>query len=105
LKIPYCEGFDKVAMATSFPILMLGGEASGDPTGTLQEFWKGMAAGQNVRGALVGRNILYPGRDDPSAVADAVSGIVHRNLTVEQSLNHIDSVRGRNTDKLTSVLA
>jgi len=105
LKIPYCEGFDRVARATSCPILMLGGEASSDPTGVLQEFWKGMAAGKNVRGALVGRNILYPSRDDPSAIADAVSGIVHRSFTVEQSLNHIGRVRGRNMDKLTSVLA
>jgi DhnA family fructose-bisphosphate aldolase class Ia len=105
LKIPYCEGFDRVAKATSCPILMLGGEASGDPTRVLQEFSKGMVAGQNVRGALVGRTILYPGRDDPSAIADAVSGIVHRNFTVEQALSHIESVRGRNMDKLTSVLA
>ena len=104
LKIPYCESFDRVAKATSCPILMLGGESSGDPKGVLEEFYRGMKAGRNVRGALVGRNILYPGLDDPSAVADAVSGIVHRNFTVEQALNHIGNVRGRNMDKLTSIL-
>ena len=104
LKIPYCEGFERVAKATSCPILMLGGESSGDPTGVLQEFYRGMRAGRNVRGALVGRNILYPGLDDPFAVADAVSGIVHRSFTVEQALDHIRTVRGRNMDKLTSVL-
>ena len=104
LKIPYCEGFSQVAKATSCPILMLGGESSGDPTGVLQEFHKGMMVGRNVRGALVGRNILYPGTDDPSAVADAVSGIVHRNFTVEQALGHIRTARGRKMDKLTSVL-
>lgn len=104
LKIPYCEGFERVAKATSCPILMLGGESSGDPTGVLHEFYSGMRAGRNVRGALVGRNILYPGMDDPYAVADAVSGIVHRNFTVEQALGHIKTVRGRDMDKLTSVL-
>jgi len=84
---------------------MLGGESLGSPAGVLQEFSEGMAAGQNVRGALVGRNVLYPGQEDPSAVADAVSKIVHHNFTVEQALNHIKSVRGRNMQKLTSVLA
>lgn len=105
MKLPYCEGFEKVAKATSCPILMLGGESSGDPTGILQEFSKGMAAGPTVRGALVGRNVLYPGRDDPYAVANAVSRIVHRSFTVEQALTYIRETRGLDMDKLTSVLA
>jgi hypothetical protein len=46
-----------------------------------------MAAGANVRGALVGRNVLYPGDDDPLAVADAVGGIIHHGLTVEQAMH------------------
>jgi DhnA family fructose-bisphosphate aldolase class Ia len=46
-----------------------------------------MAAGANVRGALVGRNVLYPGDDDPRAVAEAVGGIVHQGWTVEQAMN------------------
>lgn len=105
LKIPYCEGFERVAKATSCPILMLGGESLGDPTGILQEFSKGMAAGQNVRGALVGRNVLYPGQEDPLAVAEAVSKVVHRGFTLDQAQNHMKNVRGRDMDKLTSILA
>ncbi len=93
LKVPYCNGFDRVAKSTSCPILMLGGESLGNLSGVFKEFSDGMAAGQTVRGALVGRNILYPGQEDPSAVADAVSKIVHQNFTVEQALNHIKSVR------------
>ena len=105
LKIPYCEEFGRVARSTSFPILLLGGEALGDPAGVFREFSKGMAAGQNVRGALVGRNVLYPAKDDPSAVADAISGIVHRNFAVEEALRHIEGVRGMNMNRLTSVFA
>src|SRR4030067_399060 len=30
LKMPYVEGFEQVALATTLPILMLGGEALGD---------------------------------------------------------------------------
>ncbi len=105
LKVPYCDGFDRVAKSTSCPILMLGGESLGNLSGVFKEFSDGMAAGQTVRGALVGRNILYPGQEDPSAVADAVSKIVHQNFTVEQALSHIKSVRGQNMGNLTSVIA
>jgi hypothetical protein len=45
-----------------------------------------MAAGANVRGALAGRNVLYPGDDDPLAVAEAVGGIDHHGWQAEQAL-------------------
>ena len=102
LKIPYCDGFDAVAKATTCPILMLGGESLGDPTPVLREFSKGLAAGSNVRGALVGRNILFPGQEDPSAIANAVSRIVHQKYNVEQAISHIANVHGRALDRLTA---
>ena len=86
LKLPYCENYEIVARATTLPILLLGGESAGDPTGYLREVAAGMAAGANVRGALVGRNVLYPGDDDPLAVAEAVGGIVHHGWQAEQAL-------------------
>lgn len=104
LKIPYCDGFDMVAKATTCPILMLGGEALGDPAPVLREFSKGLAAGSNVRGALVGRNILFPGKEDPSAIANAVSRIVHQNYSMDQALSHIANVHGKALDKLTAFL-
>jgi hypothetical protein len=105
LKIPHCESFERVAKSTTCPILMLGGESVGDLSGVFQEFYDGMAAGQNVRGALVGRNILYPGQEDPSAVADAVSKIVHEKFTAEKAFNHLKTTRSRNMQRLTSVFA
>lgn len=101
LKIPYCDNFDRVARATTCPILMLGGEATGDPTEILRQFVEGMKAGSNIRGALVGRNVTFPGKDDPLAIASAVSGIVHRNFGVEQAIEHIMKSRGRNIDLLS----
>jgi hypothetical protein len=93
LKLPYCENYDVVARATTLPILLLGGESVGDPTAFLREVAAGIAAGANVRGALVGRNVLYPGDDDPLAVAEAVGGIVHHGWTVEQAVEA--KTRGR----------
>ena len=98
LKIPYCDNFEKVARATTCPILLLGGEATGDPTDILRQFVEGMKAGDNIRGALVGRNVTFPGKDDPLAVASAVNGIVHRGFSVEQAIEHIMKNRGRNMD-------
>lgn len=86
LKLPYCESYEVVARSTTLPILLLGGESVGDPAAFLREVAAGMSAGANVRGALVGRNVLYPGGDDPLAVAEAVGGIVHKGWSVEQAV-------------------
>ena len=104
LKIPYCEGYDKVARATTCPILMLGGESTGDPTGILQEFAAGMHAGATVRGALVGRNVTFPGKDDPRAVAVAVNEIVHRGLDAEAATRVLMETRGKDMDAITRYL-
>jgi DhnA family fructose-bisphosphate aldolase class Ia len=104
LKIPYCEEYDRVARATTCPILMLGGESKGDPTPTLRDFAAGMRAGPAVRGALVGRNVTFPGDDDPLAVALAVNGVVHEGLTADQAVERLMKSRDENFDALTKWL-
>jgi len=101
LKLPYCKNYERVAGATTLPILLLGGPARGDARPLLDQVASGMAAGANVRGALVGRNVLYPGDGDPLEVAAAVNGIVHHGLTVAQALEQAQADRGRNVDGLT----
>jgi DhnA family fructose-bisphosphate aldolase class Ia len=103
LKLPYCESYETVARSTTLPILLLGGEPVGDATPFLRELAAGLKAGPNVRGALVGRNILYPGDDDPLAVIEAVGGIIHEGWTVEQALDQQAAHRGREMDWLKSV--
>ena len=95
LKLPYCENYEVVAGATTLPILLLGGESVGDATPLLREIAAGLAAGSNVRGALVGRNVLYPGQEDPLVVAQAAGLIIHQNSTVEEALDAQESWRGR----------
>jgi DhnA family fructose-bisphosphate aldolase class Ia len=104
LKIPYVERFDRVAKATTLPILILGGASKGSPIDTIENFEKGMGAGANVRGALVGRNVLYPGIDDPMAVAGAVSKVVHADHTTLAAIKYLASIRGTELDVLTSAL-
>ncbi|MHB0878755.1 MAG: class I fructose-bisphosphate aldolase [Anaerolineae bacterium] len=100
LKLPYAPNYEVVAASTSLPILMLGGEATGDPTPVLREFGEGMKAGDNVRGALVGRNVIFPGDDDPMAVAMAAQKIVHDGLSADDAIEYLMSVRGQNMDAL-----
>lgn len=98
LKIPYCDKYELIAQATTCPILMLGGESKGDPTGIFTEFTEGMRAGAAIRGALVGRNVTFPGRDDPRAVAAAVAGIVHQGWDSAQAISSLAGARDKESD-------
>jgi DhnA family fructose-bisphosphate aldolase class Ia len=100
LKLPHCEGYETVARATTLPILLLGGESAGDPSPFLTQLRAAMAAGPNVRGALVGRNVLYPGTEDPLAMADAAGGIIHQGWSVEEALQSMAATRGCDMDRL-----
>lgn len=86
IKIPYIGDYERVAAATSLPILMLGGESKGDPTAVIQSFAAGLASAANVRGAMVGRNVTFPGPLDPGHVAGAIGRLVHDGLPVSDAL-------------------
>lgn len=94
LKLPYAPDYEVVARSTTLPILLLGGESAGDPAPFLRELGAAMGAGPNVRGALVGRNVLYPGDEDPLAMGTAVGGIIHYGWTAEQAVEQMAAVRG-----------
>lgn len=85
LKLPYCQGFEQVAQATTLPIILLGGPSQEDPQTTYEEFAVGMHARPNVRGVMVGRNVTFPGSEDPGAVAEAIYRIVYDGLSAEDA--------------------
>ncbi len=104
LKIPYVDNFEQVARASSNPILLLGGASTGNPTDTIINFEKGLGAGPNIKGALVGRNLLYPGYDDPLAVTLSVADLIHNYTTAEESVKIIRENRGKDIDFLTNLI-
>ncbi len=104
LKLPYCDGYETVARATTLPLLLRGGESAGDPAPFLKQLESALAAGVNVRGALVGRNVLYPGEEDPLAVAAAAGGMVHLGWPAAEALNSIAANRGHDMDRLSRCL-
>lgn len=100
LKIPYCDNYERVSRATRIPILMLGGPAGETPIGTITEFAKGMRAGANIRGAMVGRNVTFVLKEDPLAVALAVTAVIHKCEKAESAIESMNYNRGKEMDLL-----
>jgi len=87
LKLPYGDGFDRVCRATTLPILLLGGPARESPAATLKDFASGLEAGANVRGAIIGRNLLFPGEADPLPMCRALTALVHQDATLDDAVS------------------
>ena len=69
LKIPVVDEMERVAEASTLPALLLGGEA-GDRPDEMFERWRHALTLPNIRGLVVGRNLLYPPDDDVAAAVD-----------------------------------
>ena len=99
LKLPYMDNFGRVARATTLPILMLGGEIVDSPLSLLETFAKGMKAGANVRGVVVGRNILFPpNMEDPAAIAHAIEAIAHDGADARAAYGKMGEARNSEMD-------
>lgn len=77
LKIPYVEDFSRVAESTTLPIVILGGDRSGQRE-MIQSVKKAMRSTHQVRGAMLGRNVLYPDEGTPGSIAEIIGNIIHR---------------------------
>ena len=98
LKLSYVPEFERVAQATTLPILMLGGPAREDPTSILNDFSAGMKAGANVRGVMVGRNVSFASNEDPRGLAAAVGAIIHEKSDLDPSRRRMAAERGQQMD-------
>ena len=75
LKLPVVADMERVAAATTLPILLLGGESSDEPE-RLREEWARALDLPTVRGLVVGRSLLYPADDDVAAATDAAVSLL-----------------------------
>lgn len=94
LKLPYCEDFARVGQATTLPILLLGGPARDDPQQTLRDFKEGFDASPRVRGAIMGRNLLFPAQGSPLPMCHALTGLVHQGATLGEAVAMAQSTEG-----------
>ena len=75
---------ERVVGATTLPILLLGGEATGAPE-AMYERWESALRLPGVRGLTVGRTLLYPDDDDVTAAVDTAARLVHADLESKES--------------------
>ena len=76
LKIPPYPDLADIAFASACPIVVLGGDSTGEG-GIDQTVASAMAAAPNVCGCMVGRRMLWPADDDVAAVVRSVGAVVH----------------------------
>ena len=86
LKLPYRDDFGRVCRATTLPILLLGGPARESPIETLRDFAAGLGSGPRVRGAVIGRNLLFPLDRDPLPMCRALTAMIHRGATFDEAV-------------------
>ena len=89
LKLPYGVGFDRVCRATTLPILLLGGPAREDLRDTMRDFAEGLACSNRVRGAIIGRNLLFPPNGDPLPAGRALTLMIHKGATFDDAVRTI----------------
>jgi hypothetical protein len=77
LKLPVVEDMERVAAATTLPVLLLGGEVSTDQDAAFERWGRALAL-PTVLGLVVGRSLLYPPDDDVAAAVDAAVGLLPR---------------------------
>jgi hypothetical protein len=75
LKLPVVDDMERVAAASTLPVLLLGGEASVDDDGAFDR-WRQALKLPTVVGMVVGRALLYPPDGDVAAAVDRTVGLL-----------------------------
>jgi len=111
LKLPYIKEsngltYNDVIAASSYPILILGGAATGRPEELVANVNEAMEAGAS--GGLIGRQILYPDPYDPYAVGKAISEVIHNRKgsndeIMANALQLLTSEAGKGMDRFTKL--
>ena len=75
LKLPVVPDMERVAEASTLPVLLLGGDPPGDQE-TMFASWKRALRLPTVRGLVVGRSLLYPPAGDVATAVDTAVGLL-----------------------------
>jgi DhnA family fructose-bisphosphate aldolase class Ia len=75
LKLPVVPEMERVAEASTLPVLLLGGDPAGDREAVFAS-WKYALGLPGVRGLVVGRSLLYPPDGDVAGSVDTAVGLL-----------------------------
>jgi len=93
VKTYYCEeGFDKVVAGCPVPIVIAGGKKLPEKEALELAY---MAISDGASGVDMGRNIFQA--EDPAAMIQAVRGVVHKGLNVEDSFALYNDLKSKNS--------
>ncbi len=90
VKTYYCEGFENVVAACPVPIVIAGGKKL--PEKEALELCY-MAINDGAAGVDMGRNVFQS--EDPIAMIQAVSAVVHQNFTVDQAFELFNDLKNQ----------
>ena len=112
LKLPYIQGSNEfdyrdVIAATSYPVLVLGGAATGQPEELVNNINQAMTAGAS--GGLLGRQVLFPGQHDPYAVGRAIGEVIHNRKgsnkeIMDRAMRLLTDEAGKGINRFTMLL-
>ena len=77
LKLPVIDAMERLAAATTLPIVLLGGDPGRDVDATFARWEQAMSLPQ-VRGLVAGRALLYPEDGDVARAVDRAAAVVRR---------------------------
>lgn len=75
LKLPVVDDMERVAAASTLPLVLLGGEANVDDSETFDR-WQRALKLPTVQGMVVGRALLYPTDGDVAGAVDKTVGLL-----------------------------
>jgi len=90
VKTYYCEGFENVVAACPVPIVIAGGKKLPEKE-ALERCY--MAINDGAAGVDMGRNVFQS--EDPIAMIQAVSAVVHQNYTVDQGYELFNELKNQ----------
>lgn len=77
LELPLTDEYKKVAETTTSSVLVVPDEIKEDPLEVVEEYTKEIGINYNVRGILLGRNVMF-NDSDPYYIADAIGKVWNR---------------------------
>ncbi|HEY32471.1 MAG TPA: hypothetical protein G4O10_05135 [Dehalococcoidia bacterium] len=112
LKLPYIRdsgglNYSDVIAATSYPVLVLGGAATGQPEELVNNVNEAMLAGAS--GGLLGRQVLFPGQHDPYAMGRAISEVIHNRKddnkqVIDKAMQLLATEEGEGIDRFSRLV-
>ena len=90
VKTYYCEGFSNVVASCPVPIVIAGGKKLPESEALELAY---NAVNEGAAGVDMGRNVFQS--DDPVAMIQAVSGVVHDGLTPPQAFEKFEDLKGQ----------